>query len=88
MGEFWDEFPEHRGLIRILVENEIQLPTFGAEIGSERYGVDMTWESALVTVVGSPDDYRDASLEDDGWTVLSSDMDPQDVADTIIRELA
>lgn len=87
-GEFWDEFPEHRDLIRILVENEIPLPTFGAEIGTDRYGVDMTWESVLVTVVGSANDERDVSLEDDGWTVVSCEMDPQDAADTIIRELA
>lgn len=84
-GEFWEEFPEHRTLIRVLTENGVPLPTFGAEIGSNRYGADMTWESALVTVVGPKDTARDESLEDDGWTVLNSGMDPEEMADTIIR---
>ncbi|MGP5641656.1 DrmB family protein [Brachybacterium tyrofermentans] len=85
-GEFWEEFPEHRTLIMVLIENGVPLPTFGAEIGSRAYGSDMTWEAALVAVVGPKEMSRDESLEDDGWTVLNAGMNPDEMADTIIRE--
>lgn len=68
----WDELPELRPLIRTLVEEEVEVPRIGIELGAANEPMLLTWDRELVTLAENPTPESVEELEELGWTVIST----------------
>lgn len=76
---------ELKELIPELVEVEVELGDWGADIGPDnQWQVDLLWPSSRVAVLVDRDDERDDWLAEQGWTTYhTKDFAPSDLADKL-----
>lgn len=72
-------------LIPELVEVEVELADWGADIGPDnQWQVDLSWAASRVAVLVDRDDERDDWLAEQGWTTYhTKDFAPSDLADKL-----
>lgn len=74
-----------RDLITELVEVDVELSNWGADIGPDnQWQVDLSWPGAHVAVLEFGDEERDDWLAGQGWTIYhAEDIPPADLADKL-----
>jgi hypothetical protein len=82
---FSESGPELQELIPELVEVDVELGDWGADIGPEnQWQVDLSWATSRVAVLVERDDERDDWLAEQGWTTYhTNDFAPADLADKL-----
>ncbi|SFT96372.1 DUF1998 domain-containing protein [Arthrobacter sp. ov118] len=77
--------PELQELIPELVEVDVELGDWGADIGPDnQWQVDLSWAASRVAVLVERDDERDDWLAEQGWTTYhTNDFAPADLADKL-----
>ncbi|MDO0972429.1 hypothetical protein Q1L90_12835, partial [Staphylococcus haemolyticus] len=82
---FAESGPDLKELIPELVEVEVELGDWGADIGPDnQWQVDLLWPSSRVAVLVDRDDERDDWLAEQGWTTYhTKDFAPSDLADKL-----
>lgn len=86
---FAESGPDLQELIPELVEADVELADWGADIGPDnQWQVDLSWATARVAVLVERDDERDDWLAEQGWTTYhTKDFAPSDLADKLSEKV-